>query len=75
MIPIYAHISIELSKAGLHAYCKETEDEIFIHNNGGGADITPLLNLLNDAEELNPDTVFFLTEKGKRETMKITNKK
>lgn len=72
MIPIYAHIQIELSKAGLHAYCEETEDEVFIPNNGGRVDIAPLLNLLNDAEELNPDTVFFLTEKGKKEAENLS---
>lgn len=74
MIPIYAHISIELSKAGLHAYCEETEDEVFIPNNGGRVDIAPLLQLLNDAETCNPDTVFSLTEKGKREARKLMNK-
>ena len=71
MIPIYAHIQIELSKAGLHAYCEETEDEIFIPHNEGRVDVAPLLQLLNDAETCNPDTVFSLTEKGKREAEKL----
>lgn len=41
MIPIYAHIQIELSKAGLHAYCEETEDEIFIPKNVDRVHRTP----------------------------------
>lgn len=61
--PTYATIVMEISKAGIHAYCEEIDEDCFCI----GGDLSPLVKLINDAEICNPDTVFKLTEKGERE--------
>lgn len=59
----YATITIELSKAGLHAYCEELDEDVFCIN----GDLDPLVELINDAETFcSPDTEFSLTEKGRQ---------
>lgn len=61
--PTFATIIVELSKAGLHAYCEELDEDVFCV----GGDLNPLVRLINDAEGMcSPDTVFRLTPKGKR---------
>lgn len=66
---IYATIKLELTKAGIYAHCDDLDKDVFIpaDRENGESDITPLLNLINDAETYcNTDTIFKLTEKGKR---------
>lgn len=59
----YATITIEMSKAGLHCICDDIEEDVFCIN----GDLSPLVQLLQCAEDVcNPDTVFSLTEKGKK---------
>ena len=66
--PTYATIVMELSKAGLHAYCEELDEDCFCV----GGNLEPLVRLINDAESsCNPDARFCLTEKGKREVKKL----
>lgn len=67
---IYATIKLELTKAGIYASCEETGNEVFIpaDRESNESDITPLLDLINDAETYcNPDTVFKLTDEAKRQ--------
>ena len=67
----YATITIELSKAGLHAYCEELEEDVFCIN----GNLEPLVTLINDAETIcNPDTLFRLTEKGEEEVKRNRKK-
>ena len=66
----YATITLELSKAGIHAYCEETGEDCFCTN----GDLEPLVKLINDAEICNPDTRFSLTDKGKREAKRLREK-
>ena len=69
---VYAKIEIELSKAGLRAYCEELDEDVFCVD----GDLSPLVKLINDAEMMcNPDVLFSLTEKGKKEFERIINKK
>ena len=63
----YATITIELSKAGLHAYCEETGDDCFCT----GGNLEPLVELINDAEICAPDARFSLTDKGNREAKRL----
>lgn len=57
----YATITIELSKAGIHAYCEEIGEDVFCIGN----DLDPLVELINTVEELcSPNTRFSITEKG-----------
>jgi len=59
----YATITIELHKAGLHVRCEEIDVEEFISK---GGDLTPLVDIINLAEEAcNPDVEYVITEKGK----------
>lgn len=63
MATIYATIKIELSKAGLHAICEDLEEDCFCIN----GDLTPLVELINNAETYcNPETRFALAD-GKEE--------
>ncbi len=63
----YATITLELSKAGIHAYCEEIDEDCFCTN----GNLEPLVKLINDAEICNPDTKFSLTDKGKREAKRL----
>ena len=59
----YATITVEMSKAGIHAYCEEIDEDVFCIGN----DLDPLVELINRAEELcSPYTRFSLTEKGEK---------
>lgn len=64
----YATITIELSKAGIHAYCEEIDEDCFCTN----GNLEPLVKLINDAEICNPDTRFSLTEKGRKSLNDLT---
>lgn len=67
---IYATIKLELTKAGIYAHCEELDEDVFIPSDreSKGGDITPLIDLINDAETYcNPDTVFTLTDEAKRQ--------
>lgn len=64
----YATITLELSKAGIHAYCEEINEDCFCTN----GNLDPLVELINDAEICNPDTRFSITEKG-MEALNINN--
>ena len=64
----YATITLELSKAGIHAYCEEIDEDCFCT----GGDLEPLVKLINDAEICNPDTRFSLTEKGRKSLNELT---
>ena len=66
----YATITLELSKAGIHAYCEEIDEDCFCTN----GNLEPLVKLINDAEICNPDTRFRLTDKGKREAKRLREK-
>lgn len=66
----YAIITLELSKAGIHAYCEETGEDCFCTN----GNLEPLVKLINDAEICNPDTLFRLTDKGHREAKRLREK-
>lgn len=60
---VYATIKIKMSKAGLHVISKELEKDVFCVK----GDLEPLVDLINEVEELyNPDARFVLTEKGKK---------
>lgn len=65
--PTYATIILEMSKAGIHAYCEDIEKDCFCIN----GDLAPLVKLINDAEICNPDTRFKLTEKGRKELERL----
>ena len=67
----YATITLELSKAGIHAYCEEIDEDCFCTN----GNLEPLVKLINDAEICDPDTRLSLTEKGKREAKRLREKK
>jgi hypothetical protein len=61
MATIYATMTIEFSKAGLHAICEDIEEDCFCI----GGDLRPLVDLINDVDAYcNPETRFSLTEKG-----------
>lgn len=63
MSTVYATITIEMSKAGLHCICEDIEEDVFCID----GDLEPLVGLINDVEAYcNPETVFSLTEKGKQ---------
>lgn len=64
----YAIITIELSKAGLHAYCEEIDEDCFCTN----GNLEPLVKLINDAEICNPDTRYSLTDKGRKSLNDLT---
>lgn len=64
----YATITLELSKAGIHAYCEEIDEDCFCIN----GNLEPLVKLINDAEICNPDTRFSLTEKGRKSLNELT---
>ena len=64
----YATITLELSKAGIHAYCEETDEDCFCI----GGNLEPLVKLINDAEICNPDTRFSLTGKGRKSLNELT---
>lgn len=66
----YATITLELSKADIHAYCEEIDEDCFCIN----GNLEPLVKLINDAEICNPDTRFSLTDKGKREVKRLREK-
>jgi hypothetical protein len=66
---IYATIKLELTKAGIYAHCDDLDKDVFIPagKDEKGGDLSPLVELINDAETYcNPDTIFKLTENGKR---------
>jgi len=63
----YATITLELFKAGIHAYCEEIDEDCFCTN----GNLEPLVKLINDAEISNPDTKFSLTDKGKRKAKRL----
>lgn len=68
MSVVYATITIELSKAGLHCICEDIDEDVFCSD----GKLDALVELINKAEVLcNPDTVFSLTEKGKEEAKKL----
>ncbi len=68
MATIYATITIELSKAGLHAICEDLEEDCFCID----GNLSPLVELINKAETFcNPETRYSLTEKGREELKKI----
>lgn len=68
----FATITLELSKAGIHAYCEDIDEDCFCTD----GNLEPLVKLINDAEILcNPDTVFYLTEKGGKERKRILKEK
>lgn len=72
MSTTFATITLELSKAGIHAICEDTEEDAFIPRD----DLQPLVDFINDVEAVcNPDTVFHLTEKGKKEGKRILKEK
>lgn len=60
----YTKITIEFYKSGLMCSCEDIEEEASIPR---GQDLQPLVDLINDAEICNPDTVFKITEKGRKE--------
>ena len=67
---IYATIKLELTKAGNYAHCEELDKDVFVpaDRESHASDISPLLDLINDAETYcNPDTVFTLTDEAKRQ--------
>jgi len=66
----YATITLELSKAGIHAYCEEIDEDCFCTN----GNMEPLVKLINDAEICNPDTRFSLTEKGRKNFLELEAK-
>ena len=71
---IYATIKLELTRAGIYAHCEELDKDVFIpaDRESHESDITPLLDLINDAETYcNPDTIFKLTDKGKRHAARL----
>ena len=54
---VFATITLEMSKAGIRAYCEELEEDVFCID----GDLDPLLKLINDADAIcNPDAVFSL---------------
>lgn len=67
----YATITIEFFKSGLMCHCEDIDKEVFIQR---GQDLEPLVNLINDAGICNPDTVFKITEKGRRTLKKQKGK-
>ena len=63
MATTYATIVLELSKAGIHAYCDDIDEDVFCVDDN----LEPLVGLINKAEEFcNPDTTFCLTDKAKK---------
>lgn len=68
MSVVYATITIELSKAGLHCICEDIDEDVFCID----GKLDALVELINKAEDLcNPETVFMLTDKGKEEAEKL----
>ena len=68
---VFATIKLELTKGGIFATCEELDKEIFIPGTGEENDLTALVNLINEADTYcNPDTMFVLTEKGRKELEK-----
>lgn len=47
---VYATIVLKMSQAGIHAMCNDVGNDVFCVN----GDIKPLINLINEAEKLNP---------------------
>ena len=71
---IYATITLEMTRAGIFATCKELDKEVFIAGDKEGNSLEKLVELINEAETYcSPDTMFVLTEKGKREVEKLRN--
>lgn len=68
----YATITIELHKAGIHAYCDDIDGDVFVPR---GNDLQPLVDLINDAEICNPETVFKITDKGSKVLEEMLKKK
>lgn len=69
---VFANITLELSKAGIRAYCEELDEDVFCVDGS----LEPLVELINRADSLcNPETTFRLTEKGRRELKRIMNNK
>ena len=63
----YATITLELSKAGIHAICDDIEEDVFCPRTGKVSELQPLVDLINRAEEMcNPDTTFRLTDKARK---------
>ena len=63
----YATITLKLSKAGIHAYCDDIDEDVFCPRNGKVSELQPLVDLINKVEEFcNPDTTFRLTDKAKK---------
>ena len=63
----YATITLELSKAGIHAICEDIDEDVFCPRSDKECDIQPLVDLINTAEELcNPDTTYRLTDYAKK---------
>lgn len=59
MSTVYATITIELSKAGLHAICEDIEEDVFCID----GNLQRLVDLINDAEAIcNPDSTFSLAD-------------
>lgn len=69
----FATIQLDLYKGGIRAYCPDLSDddylcEEFIPRGDGQA----LIDFINEVDVFtNPDTVFALTEKGKKEAKKL----
>ena len=47
---VFATITLDLSKAGIHAMCNDIDEDVFCVD----GDIQPLIELINKAEKLNP---------------------
>ncbi len=63
----YATITLELSKAGIHAICEDIEEDVFCPRGGKESNLQPLVEFINKVEELcNPDTTYRLTDKAKK---------